>query len=122
MFRNRVGHITQVAEGSYTSRKPGAYTLYSSCVPYKPFLSSLDVIVVCTGIGSRSLGGVEDLDVYPVRGQTVLIRAPWVKFGISEKTSECISYIIPRQSGDVSLEISPFADSETVLGHNWWYI
>ncbi|KAF8600605.1 nucleotide-binding domain-containing protein [Ceratobasidium sp. AG-I] len=82
IFRSKVGHLMQVAEGSYTSRKP-------------------DLIVVCTGIGSRSLGGVEDLDVYPVRGQTVLIRAPWVKFGISEKTPECISYIIPRQSGDV---------------------
>lgn len=82
VFRHRVGHITQVAQGSYTPRKP-------------------DAIVVCTGIGSRSLGGVEDMDVYPIRGQTILIRAPWVKFGISEKTPESISYIIPRQSGDV---------------------
>ncbi|KAG8744307.1 hypothetical protein FRC10_010379 [Ceratobasidium sp. 414] len=74
-------------------------------LPYllSTFLSNGDVIVVCTGIGTRSLGGVEDRNVFPVRGQTVLIRAPWINFGISEKTPDHISYIIPRQSGDVVL-------------------
>jgi D-amino-acid oxidase len=59
--------------------------------------------VVCVGLGARLLGGVDDRDVYPIRGQVVLIRAPWIKFGVSEKTPDHISYIIPRQSGDVSL-------------------
>ncbi|KAG8778443.1 hypothetical protein FRC12_024981 [Ceratobasidium sp. 428] len=85
--RARVGHISQVAQGSFTSSKPG----------------SEDLVAVCTGIGTRSLGGVDDHNVFPVRGQTVLIRAPWVTFGISEKTPDHISYIIPRRSGDVVL-------------------
>jgi len=48
------------------------------------------------------LGGVEDKDVYPIRGQTVLLRAPWIKFGraISSKTG-LWTYIIPRRSGDI---------------------
>ncbi|KAF8670703.1 FAD dependent oxidoreductase [Rhizoctonia solani] len=82
IVRNRVGHISQVAQGAFT--------------PFKP-----DAIVVCVGLGARTLGGVEDSNVYPVRGQVSIIRAPWIKFGISERTNDSISYIIPRQSGDV---------------------
>jgi hypothetical protein len=60
-------------------------------------------VVVCVGLGARFLGGVEDKDVYPIRGQTVLLRAPWIRFGRSVSNSkEGIStYIIPRPGGDV---------------------
>jgi glycine/D-amino acid oxidase-like deaminating enzyme len=33
-----------------------------------------DVIVNCTGISSRKLGGVEDAKVFPARGQIVVVR------------------------------------------------
>ena len=62
----------------------------------------MDAIVVCAGMGARSIGGVDDMDVFPIRGQTVLLRAPWVRFGrtlvdeFGKKT-----YTIPRKSGDV---------------------
>jgi glycine/D-amino acid oxidase-like deaminating enzyme len=46
-------------------------------VPQPP----VSVIIVCAGIGARYLGGVEDKDVYPIRGQTVLVRAPHITFG-----------------------------------------
>ncbi|CAE6332382.1 hypothetical protein RSOLAG1IB_10247 [Rhizoctonia solani AG-1 IB] len=82
IIRNRVGHVSQVAQGAFTDFKP-------------------DAVVVCVGLGARTLGGVEDPDVYPVRGQVSIIRAPWIKFGVSEKTKDGISYVIPRQSGDV---------------------
>jgi len=54
-------------------------------------------------MGARFLGGVEDKDVYPIRGQTVIIRAPWVRFGKGEHMdkSGCDTYIIPRRSSDV---------------------
>lgn len=32
------------------------------------------IVINCTGLGARYLGGVGDLDVFPVRGQTVLCR------------------------------------------------
>jgi hypothetical protein len=62
----------------------------------------VDAVVVCTGLGSRMLGGVEDKDVYPIRGQTVLLRAPWVRFGRTMGSKDGYwPYIIPRRSGDV---------------------
>lgn len=63
----------------------------------------IDAIVVCAGLGARSLGGVEDKDVYPVRGQLVLIRAPWVKSGCTKSyANDTWTYVMPRRSGDVS--------------------
>lgn len=68
----------------------------------------VDAVIVCTGLATRFLGGVEDLSVYPIRGQTVIVRAPWVRFGITEsggkdeKGEEVVTYIIPRRSGDVN--------------------
>lgn len=66
----------------------------------------MDAIVVCTGLGARTLGGVEDKDVYPVRGQIVIIRAPWIRFGMtaSHASSGLWTYVIPRRSGDVSYQ------------------
>ena len=67
----------------------------------------VDAVVVCTGLWTRTLGGVEDSTVYPLRGQTVMIRAPWVRFGITEsggkdeKGEEIVTYVIPRRSSDV---------------------
>ncbi|KAJ3981314.1 D-amino-acid oxidase [Lentinula detonsa] len=67
----------------------------------------IDALINCTGLGSRTLLGVEDDAVYPLRGQTVLLRAPWITFGrtISSKGKEgkedLWTYIIPRRSGDI---------------------
>jgi hypothetical protein len=35
-----------------------------------------NVVINCTGNGARTLGGVQDFDCYPTRGQTVLVRCP----------------------------------------------
>ncbi|KAF9788342.1 D-amino-acid oxidase [Thelephora terrestris] len=84
VIRSSLQHISQVLEGALTASKP-------------------DALVVCAGIGARFLGGVEDKDVHPIRGQTVLIRAPWVKFGRTLNGKGEVTYIIPRRSGDVIL-------------------
>ncbi|KAF9003346.1 hypothetical protein BDQ17DRAFT_1356052 [Cyathus striatus] len=62
-----------------------------------------DAVVVSVGLGARFLGGVEDKDVYPIRGQTVLIKAPWVKLGMAlyKENDLDFVYIIPRSSGEV---------------------
>ncbi|KAG8938693.1 hypothetical protein FRC03_007000, partial [Tulasnella sp. 419] len=87
LIRARIQHISQVIDGAFSHKEE------------KP-----DAVVVCTGIGARSLGGVEDSDLYPVRGQTVLIRAPWIKFGRTLSRKDGVwTYIIPRRSGDVIL-------------------
>lgn len=90
-MRGSVQHIQQVIEG-------GESVFSGIGAPTPP-----DAVVVCTGLGTRFLGGVEDKDVFPVRGQTVLIRAPWIKFGRTRcEVDGTLTYIIPRRSGDVS--------------------
>ena len=91
LIRGSVQHINQIIEG-------GA-SLFAGGTGGKP----PDAVVVCVGLGARSLGGVEDKDVYPIRGQTVIVRAPWVRFGrtISLDDKGAVTYIIPRRSSDV---------------------
>lgn len=92
IIRGCVLHINQLIEG-------GVYPFTGEGRPKTP-----DAIVCCPGLGARTLGGVEDRDIYPVRGQTVLLRTPWVQFGMgksSNKGEGFWTYIIPRRSGDV---------------------
>ncbi|KAH9045567.1 hypothetical protein EDB85DRAFT_1907269 [Lactarius pseudohatsudake] len=52
------------------------------------------------GLGVRTLAGVEDKDVYPVRGQTVLLRAPrGIQGGKSLVGGN--AYVIPRRDDTV---------------------
>jgi glycine/D-amino acid oxidase-like deaminating enzyme len=46
-----------------------------------------DAIVVCAGLGARHLGGVEDQSCYPIRGQVLLVRAPWYRHGVTRSSS-----------------------------------
>ncbi|CAL1694500.1 unnamed protein product [Somion occarium] len=62
------------------------------------------IIFNATGLGARSLIGVEDKLVYPIRGQTILVEAPAVKecvalpIGTGENPDGKATYIIPRPS------------------------
>ena len=61
-------------------------------------------MILCVGLGARFLGGIEDKDMFPVRGQTVLLRAPWIKNMLEfHDIQELPVYIFPRKSGEVSL-------------------
>ncbi|KAJ7698674.1 hypothetical protein B0H17DRAFT_325581 [Mycena rosella] len=61
-------------------------------------------VVNCTGIGAFSMGDVLDTNVYPTRGEVLIIRAPWIHHGLSYYYKDNhIAYVIPRQSGDVIL-------------------
>ncbi|KAF8178101.1 hypothetical protein K438DRAFT_1277948 [Mycena galopus ATCC 62051] len=62
------------------------------------------VVINCTGLGALTLEDVLDTDTYPTRGETVIIRAPWVQPSITYYFANSdISYIIPRKSGDIVL-------------------
>lgn len=43
------------------------------------FEDGVHVVVNCTGIRAKTLGGVEDKAVYPTKGQTVSVWAPHIK-------------------------------------------
>ncbi|KAF8217780.1 FAD dependent oxidoreductase [Mycena galopus ATCC 62051] len=67
---------------------------------------SLDpaAIINCTGIGALKIGDVLDTNVYPTRGEVLIIRAPWIVHGLSYYYEDGhLTYVIPRQSGDVIL-------------------
>lgn len=49
------------------------------------------IITLDVFVGSRSLLGVEDLNVFPIRGQTVIVNAPHVKECVSELAGKLIS-------------------------------
>ena len=73
-------------------------------------------VINATGILANKLGGVEDKNVYPTRGQTILVRNECSKmyFRSAERQEEEPTYIIPRRFG-----------GGTILGgcrqHNNWY-
>lgn len=53
--------------------------------------NNYDIVVNCTGIGSRQLIG--DLKIYPVRGQVLKVHAPWLNHFIRD--GDGLSYIYP---------------------------
>lgn len=65
-----------------------------------------DLVVNCTGLSARTLGGVEDAEMTPIRGQTVLVRneTGGIMYNI-EKTDKEPSYIMQRAAG--KLHTSP---------------
>ena len=63
-------------------------------------LSSYDIILNCTGIGSCEL--LDDKLMHPVRGQTVTVKAPWLAQWLVFYGKESIDYIFPR-ANDVIL-------------------
>uniref|UniRef100_A0A452IGJ2 D-aspartate oxidase n=1 Tax=Gopherus agassizii TaxID=38772 RepID=A0A452IGJ2_9SAUR len=53
--------------------------------------SKYDIVVNCSGIGSRELMG--DLEIHPVRGQVLKVDAPWVNHFIRD--GDGLTYIYP---------------------------
>lgn len=54
-----------------------------------------DVVVNCSGLGSRDLFG--DQSIYPVKGQVLEVNAPWIKHFIRDGDGN--TYIYPGISG-----------------------
>ena len=61
-----------------------------------------DVVVNCTGLASRTLGGVRDDKMYPARGQIVVVRnTPGAMYSISgcDDGDDEVCYIMQRADG-----------------------
>lgn len=82
--------------------------------------NSFDIIVNCSGLGSKTLVG--DTQVYPVRGQVLKVEAPWVQHFIRDGDGK--TYIYPgihsvtiggtRQEADWRLEVDD-GDTKGIL-------
>jgi hypothetical protein len=103
-----VRHIDQVVEG-------GSYPFTLKGSPRPPA-----AIFNCTGLGARSLGGVEDKDVVAIRGQIMLLNAPWVRTGLTvippEGSGEDWTHWFPRRSGVVSTIPCPILSCQSYMG------
>ncbi|KIK19629.1 hypothetical protein PISMIDRAFT_107285 [Pisolithus microcarpus 441] len=85
IVRAQLQHINQAIHGGISG------------LPQEP-----DAVVACVGLGARFLGGIEDKEVYPVRGQTVVLKAPWVRYGRTLTYADGSHfYLMPRATGDV---------------------
>ena len=62
-------------------------------------LSSYDIVINCTGLGSSDL--LDDKMTFPIRGQVVKVEAPWIKHFMSYSEFDFIGYAIPRANGIV---------------------
>uniref|UniRef100_A0A1D1XJ57 D-amino-acid oxidase n=1 Tax=Anthurium amnicola TaxID=1678845 RepID=A0A1D1XJ57_9ARAE len=78
--------------------------------------SDTDVVINCSGVHAGTLGGVEDSEVYPTRGQTVIIQLPrkyvnwsFLRHRPGSNTGRPLTgsiemtYVIPRENGEVVL-------------------
>jgi D-amino-acid oxidase len=68
---------------------------------------SAEIIVNATGLGAKSIAGVEDPLVYPIRGQTLLIKSPVpdseARCTMDSSDHDIPAYIIPRPGGEAIL-------------------
>jgi glycine/D-amino acid oxidase-like deaminating enzyme len=101
IFRSPVQSIEELARG-----ETQVYPLHGESgklvgIPV-PQTIKVDAVIACIGISARYFGGVNDKNIVSIRGQTVTLRAPWVKAGksVAGETGAFI-YIIPRPSGDI---------------------
>ncbi|EGW31942.1 D-aspartate oxidase [Spathaspora passalidarum NRRL Y-27907] len=67
---------------------------------------STKTVINCSGIGARTLGGVEDKQVYPTRGQVVVIKAPHIMENKMRWGDDYATYIIKR----------PYSHDQLILG------
>ncbi|KAL1924735.1 uncharacterized protein VTP21DRAFT_4389 [Calcarisporiella thermophila] len=72
-----------------------------------------DVVVNCTGLGAKTLGGVSDSNVFPIRGQTVIVKSPHPVAKTITRIGEHFTYVIPRDNGEVVLGGTHQAHDET---------
>lgn len=75
----------------------GGEIVQKICQSLSDLSDDYPIIVNCTGLGARELA--KDGDVYPIRGQTVIVSAPDVGEGFMD--DEHFTYIFPRADGVV---------------------
>lgn len=70
------------------------------------------IIFNCTGLGARDLGGVRDHNVYPTRGQVVVVKAPHINENCLRWGKDYATYIIPRPGKSKELVLGGFLQAD----------
>lgn len=85
------------------------------------FSPSVDAVFNCTGIGAASLGGVKDENVFPTRGQVVVVRAPHIRENRFRWRPDSDTYVIPRPFSDGSIVMGGFFQEGNWSGNTYGY-
>lgn len=84
-----------------------------------------DVVVNCTGLSSKTLGGVNDQKLYPARGQIVVVRndpGPMVSVSGTDDGEDEALYIMTRAAGIIHPSLLPFTATVTLTNlYRWWH-
>lgn len=101
-------------------RRAGGEVVQRKINSLQELSGSYDIIVNCSGLGSRTLVG--DPQVYPVRGQVLKVEAPWLQHFIRDGDGK--TYIYPgirsvtiggtRQEQDWRLQVDK-GDTRSIL-------
>ncbi|GAA5916883.1 hypothetical protein JCM5296_000738 [Sporobolomyces johnsonii] len=67
---------------------------------YEAF-GGVEVVINATGLGAKSIAGIDDQAAEPIRGQTVLIKSDCKRCTMDSSDPEKPAYIIPRPGGEV---------------------
>jgi glycine/D-amino acid oxidase-like deaminating enzyme len=70
----------------------------------------------CTGIGAFSISGVKDSNVYPTRGQVLVVKAPHVQENKMRWGADYATYIIPRPHSGGQLILGGFLQKDNWTG------
>lgn len=77
------------------------------------YLPGTKIVFNCTGLGAKNLDGINDGNVYPTRGQIVVVKAPHIQENKMRWGDDYCTYIIKR----------PFSRDQLILGgfmqKNW---
>lgn len=80
------------------------------------YIPGAKVVFNCTGIGAFSLSGVKDSNVYPTRGQVLVVKAPHVQENKMRWGADYATYIIPRPDSDGQLILGGFLQKDNWTG------
>ncbi|VEU24225.1 DEKNAAC105379 [Brettanomyces naardenensis] len=80
------------------------------------YLPRTKVVFNCTGIGAFSLSGVKDSNVYPTRGQVLVVHAPHIQENRMRWGEDYATYIIPRAHSNGQLILGGFLQKDNWTG------
>ncbi|KAF6010185.1 hypothetical protein HII12_002891 [Brettanomyces bruxellensis] len=80
------------------------------------YLPRTKVVFNCTGLGSFSISGVKDSNVYPTRGQVLVVHAPHIQENRMRWGEDYATYIIPRPHSNGQLVLGGFLQKDNWSG------
>lgn len=85
-------------------------------------LAQYDLVINCTGLGTKWLSDVDDESLDAVRGQIIRVKAPWLRFGVLTSqfyilpNNHCVILGGTKQKGNYDLSVCPQTAERILTG------